>query len=34
MKYINYEDTYVLRLEKGEEVVESIKNYVKKKELY
>ena len=33
MKYINYEDTYVLRLEKGEEVVESIKKLCKEEKI-
>lgn len=33
MKYINYEDTYVLRLEKNEEVVESIKKLCKEEKI-
>lgn len=33
MKYANFEDTYVLRLEKGEEVVESIKKLCKEEKI-
>lgn len=29
MKYVNFENTYILRLEKGEEVIESIKKLCK-----